>query len=285
MKALSRQLLRAAIRPRGPYRRAEPGPHLGGARAGVGGSRQGGPEPGRGDDQPAVPEQHNTLFGVGPDDDVANVLNIQPVIPFTVGDWNIINRTIVPVIYLPDVTAGLPELPEGISGGETFGLGDINHSVYFSPADSGPVIWGIGPSLTIPTATDEKIGTEKWSAGPAAVALAQPGPWVIGSLIRQLWSFAGDDDRQNVSQLLIQPFVNYNMEDGWYLVSSPIVTANWEADSDDTWTVPAGGGFGRIFRIGDQPINAQLAAYYNVAKPTGGADWQLRAQVQLLFPK
>src|SRR5690606_4309199 len=174
----------------------------------------------------SLPFQNNTLFGVGPDDDTANVLNIQPVIPFTLGDWNIINRTIVPVIYLPDVTAGLPELPEGISGGETFGLGDVNHSVYFSPADSGPVIWGIGPSLTIPSATDEKIGTEKWSAGPAAVALAQPGPWVIGSLVRQLWSFAGDGDRQDVSQLLIQPFVNYNMAAGWYLVSSPIMTGH-----------------------------------------------------------
>jgi hypothetical protein len=256
---------------------------IGRACAGPGGSRQGGAEPGRGDDQPAVPE--HTLFGVGPDDDVANVLNIQPVIPSTVGDWNIINRTIVPVIYLPDVTAGLPELPEGISGGETFGLGDLNHSVYFSPADSGPVIWGIGPSLTIPTATDEKIGTEKWSAGPAAVALAQPGPWVLGSLIRQLWSFAGDDDRQDVSQLLIQPFVNYNMADGWYLVSSPIVTANWEADSDDTWTVPLGVGFGRIFRIGNQPLNAQLQGFYNVEHPQFGPEWIMRFQLQFLFPK
>ena len=182
----------------------------------------------------SLPFQNNTLFGVGPDDDVANVLNIQPVIPFTVGDWNIINRTIAPLIYLPDVTSGLPELPEGVNGGSTFGLGDINTSFYFSPAKPGPIIWGIGPSLTVPSATDENIGSEKWSAGPAAVALAQPGPWVIGSLVRQLWSFAGDSDRQDVSQLLIQPFVNYNMADGWYLSSSPIITANWEADSDDT---------------------------------------------------
>ena len=126
------------------------------------------------------------------------------MIPFTIGDWNIINRTIVPLIYLPDVTSGLPELPAGVDRGDTFGLGDINHSIYFSPADSGPVIWGVGPSLTIPTATSDNIGTEKWSAGPAAVALAQPGPWVVGSLVRQLWSFAGDGD-QDVSQLLIQP--------------------------------------------------------------------------------
>jgi hypothetical protein len=233
----------------------------------------------------SLPFQNNTLFGVGPDDDVANVLNIQPVIPFTVGKWNIINRTIVPLIYLPDVTSGLPELPEGVNGGSTFGLGDINTSFYFSPAKPGPVIWGIGPSLTVPSATDQNIGSKKWSAGPAAVALAQPGPWVVGSLIRQLWSFAGDSDRRDVSQLLIQPFVNYNMADGWYLSSSPIITANWKADSDNTWTVPVGGGFGKIFKIGGQAINAQLQGFYNVEHPQYGPEWTLRFQLQFLFPK
>lgn len=233
----------------------------------------------------SLPFQNNTLFGVGPDDDTANVLNIQPVIPFTVGDWNIINRTIAPLIYLPDVTAGLPELPEGVNDGSTFGLGDINTTFYFSPATPGKVIWGVGPSLTVPTATDENIGSEKWSAGPAAVLLAQPGPWVIGTLVRQLWSFAGDGDRQDVSQLLVQPFVNYNFEKGWYAVSSPIVTANWEADSDNTWTVPVGGGFGKIFKIGGQAMNAQLQGFYNVESPKNGPDWSIRFQLQFLFPK
>jgi hypothetical protein len=207
------------------------------------------------------------------------------VIPFTVGDWNIISRTIAPLIYLPDLTSGLPELPEGVNGGSTFRLGDINQSFYLSPAQPGPIIWGIGPSLTLPTATDENIGSEKWSAGPAAVVLAQPGPWVVGSLVRQLWSFAGDSDRQDVSQLLFQPFVNYNLADGWYLVSAPIITANWEADSDNRWTVPVGGGFGKIFKIGDQPINAQLSGFRNVEHPQYGPEWIMRFQLQLLFPK
>lgn len=233
----------------------------------------------------SLPLQNNTLFGVGPDGDTANVLNIQPVVPITIGGWNIINRTIAPVIYLPDVTDGLPELPQGVDGGSTFGLGDINHSIYFSPAKAGPVIWGIGPSFTFPTATDRKLGSEKWSAGPAAVALAQPGPWVIGTLVRQLWSYAGDNDREDVSQLLVQPFVNYNMEGGWYLVSSPIITANWEASSDDTWTVPVGGGMGRIFKLGDQAMNAQVQGFYNVERPEFGPDWSIRVQLQFLFPK
>jgi hypothetical protein len=196
----------------------------------------------------SVPFQNNTFFGIGPDDDVANVLNIQPVIPINLGPVNLINRTIFPLIYLPDLTSGLPELPEGISGGSTFGLGDINYTGWLSPAAGGPVTWDIGPSISFPSATDEKLGTEKWSAGPSAVVVAQPGPFVLGGLVRQLWSFAGDDDRQDVSQMLIQPFVNYNLPEGWFLVSAPVITANWEADSDERWLVPLGGG-GRVFKI------------------------------------
>ena len=112
-----------------------------------------------------------------------------------------------------------------------------------------------------------------------------PKPWVLGALVRQLWSFAGDGDRQDVSQLLIQPFVNYNLPDGWYLVSSPVITANWEADSGDRWVVPIGGGAGKLFKLGAQPINSQLQAFYNVESPERGPDWSLRFQVQFLFPK
>jgi len=111
------------------------------------------------------------------------------------------------------------------------------------------------------------------------------GPWVYGGLINQIWSFAGDNDRADVSQMLLQPFVNYNMPDGWYLVSAPIITANWEASSDNAWTVPLGGGIGKIFTVGKQPLNASIQGYYNVQKPDMGADWTLRAQLQFLFPK
>jgi hypothetical protein len=112
-----------------------------------------------------------------------------------------------------------------------------------------------------------------------------PGPWVVGTLVRQLWSFAGDDDRQDVSQMLIQPFVNYNLPNGWFLVSAPIITANWEASSDDTWLVPLGGGAGRVFKIGPQPVSVGLQAYYNVEKPEFGLDWSLRFAISFLFPK
>ena len=123
------------------------------------------------------------------------------------------------------------------------------------------MIWGIGPSFNLPTATATPLGSAKFSMGPAAVALVMPKPWVIGTLARQLWSVAGPSNRPNVSQFLLQPFVNYNMEEGWYLVSSPIITANWEASSGNKWAFPIGAGIGKIFRIGEQPMNASLQAF------------------------
>ena len=120
--------------------------------------------------------------------------------------------------------------------------------------------------------------------GPAAVALVIPRPFLIGALVHQLWSVSGSSHQPDVSQLLIQPFINYNMEDGWYLVSSPIITANWEAPSNK-WAFPIGAGFGKIFKIGEQPMNFNLQAYDYVKSPAGGPRWAVRAQLQLLFSK
>ncbi len=129
------------------------------------------------------------------------------------------------------------------------------------------------------------LGSEKWSAGPSVVALTIQGPWVLAFCASNLWSFAGDDDRQDVNHFLFQYFINYNMADGWYLSSAPIITANWEADSGNKWIVPFGGGVGKIFKIGKQPVNAQVQGFYNVVKPDNGPDWSLRLQLQFLFPK
>lgn len=233
----------------------------------------------------SVPLQNNTFLRTGPDNDTANVLNMQPVIPLGVGDWNIITRTIVPLIYLPTVTNSLPDLPDADGGGDHFGLGDINVSAFLSPVSKGKFTWGIGPSISFPTATSDRLGTEKWSAGPTAVGLVIDKPWVAGVLARQLWSFAGESDREDVNQTLIQPFVNYNMQRGWYLVSSPVVTANWNNDADEAWMVPVGGGAGRIFTVGGQALNAQLQSFYNVERPNGAPEWSLRAQLTFLFPK
>jgi len=224
----------------------------------------------------SVPLQNNFNFGVGPNDATQWILNVQPVIPITLSeDWNLITRTIIPIINQPSPAPGVPS---------AFGLGDINPSFFFSPAKSGKLIWGVGPTFTFPTATDSLLGSGKWSAGPAAVALTMQGHWVVGVLANQQWSYAGWGD-QDVSALLIQPFINYNLPHGWYLNTVPIITANWEANSDDRWTVPIGGGVGKVQKVGKLPVNFQLGAYWNAVKPDNGPDWQLRFQVQFLFPK
>ena len=234
----------------------------------------------------SVPLQSNFNFGYGAKDapkgsGTQYVLNVQPVIPVTLGDtgFNLITRPILPILEQPDL----------IEGGQTWGWGDLQVQSYLSPAGSKELIWGVGPVLQLPTASDpDKLGTQKWSAGPGIVALTMPGKWVFGALATQLWSFAGDSDREDISLTTIQPFVNYNFDQGWYVSSSPIVTANWEADgSDNTWTVPMGGGFGRLIRLGKLPVNLQAQAFYNVVKPEDdpAPDWTLRLQVQFLFPK
>ena len=229
-------------------------------------------------DMISLPFQNNFNFNVGPHKQLQNVLNVQPVVPISLNDdWNLITRWITPVIAQPALT---------VDGDREFGLGDINPSFFFSPKrPTHGIIWGVGPTFVFPTGTDKTLTAGKYSAGPAFVALTMAGPWVLGVLVNNIWSFAGKSDRSDVNAMTLQPFVNYNFHGGWYLTSSPIITANWKAGHGDRWTVPIGGGFGRVFKIGSQPVNMQLAAYYNVAKPTGAADWQIRAQVQFLFPK
>jgi hypothetical protein len=233
----------------------------------------------------SVPFQNNTFFRVGPDNDTANVLNIQPVVPFNFGDWNVITRTIVPLIYLPSVTDSLPDLPNADASGDDFGLGDINVSAFLSPVSEGKFTWGVGPSVSLRTATSDRVGTQKWSAGPTAVGLVTAQPWVAGALVRHLWSFAGKNEREDVNQTLIQPFVNYNLPQGWYLVTAPIITANWEADKDNAVLVPVGGGLGRVFKASGQAINANVQAYYNAIQPDFAPDASLRFQLTFLFPK
>jgi hypothetical protein len=143
----------------------------------------------------------------------------------------------------------------------------------------------VGPSINLPTATSKIIGSGKLSVGPAAVGLITPKPWVIGVLAGQLFSIAGPNGRTDVNQTLLQPFVNYNLPDGWYLSSAPIITANWSADSSQRWNVPIGGGVGKIFKISGQPINTSLQAFDYVERLSGGPKWAIRFQVQFLYPR
>jgi len=224
----------------------------------------------------SLPFQNNTNFGIGPDDETQNILNIQPVYPFELSDnWNFITRTIIPVVSQPSIFTGK---------GRKNGIGDTTFTGFFSPAKAGKLTWGAGPVVLLPTATSDSLGADKWAGGISGLVLAMPGKWVLGGLVSNVWSFAGSG-QQDINLFTFQPFINYNMKGGWYLTTAPIITANWEADSDNKWTIPIGGGVGKIFRIGKQPLNGQVSAYKNVETPESGADWQLRLQLQLLFPK
>jgi hypothetical protein len=223
-------------------------------------------------------------FDYGAPNGEASFLNIQPVVPVTVGNWNLVNRAIVPLVDSPG-EVNVPGNPNPIPGDGSTGLGDINYSLFFSPVKYDKVIWGVGPSITLPTATSDQLGSEKWSAGPTAVALTQPKWGSLGILGRHLWSFAGDSDRADLNQSLIEPFVNYNLPKGWYLITDIIITANWDDDADERWTVPLGGGAGKLFKLGNQAMNARVEAYYNVEKPTTAPDWQWGFTIQFLFPK
>lgn len=234
----------------------------------------------------SLPLKLTVDFGAG--NGSAYFFNANPVIPVTVGDWNLISRALIPLAVSVDgKIQGTPSIPEGeATNNRRTGLGDINYSLFLSPADATNFIWGVGPSVNLPTAKTDALGSGKWSAGPTGVVLVQPGWGTYGGLVRQLWSFAGDSDRPNVNQTLIEPFINYNLPNGWYLITDMIITANWGAKkSSDRWTVPLGGGVGKLFKIGNQPINSRIEAYYNIEKPDNGPDWQTVFTFQFLFPK
>jgi hypothetical protein len=220
----------------------------------------------------SLPIQNNTNFGIGPDgDETQNITNIQPVWPFRLGNKvNLITRTIVPLISQPTVQ------------GQKFGLGDISFTAFFSPSKASKLTWGVGPVLVIPSATNYMPGSGTWSGGVSVVGLVMPGKWVVDMLLSNVWDLTGN---QKVNFFTWQYFINYNIAKGWYLTSAPIMTANWLAAPGDQWTVPVGGGVGKIFKIGKQNMNAQAQAFYNVVKPEFGPDWQLRLQLQFLFPK
>jgi len=229
----------------------------------------------------SLPFHNNTNLNFGPEKGTQNILNIQPVIPIEVNkDWNIITRTIAPIIWMPALT---PEI------GAKSGIGDIQFSALLSPASPGHLIWAVGPIVQLPTNSNAELGNKNWGLGPEFVILhlEHGDPWVYGAIINNVWSLTSNKQGGSYNNGLIQPFVNYNVPDGdgLYFNISPILTVNWNAPGSQQWTVPIGGGVGKIFHFDKLPVNAQIEAYYNVVKPDFGPNWQIRAQVQLMFPK
>jgi hypothetical protein len=231
----------------------------------------------------SVPVQENWNFGIGPNDRIQNVMNIQPVIPVSMGkDWNLIIRWITPVIYQP---VDVPQASGRAVQTGYYGLGDMQPAFFISPK-KGKVIWGAGPQFLLPTATKTGIlGQGKFGMGPAAVVLVQPTKWTLGFLVNNVWSVAGNDNFPAVNQFLLQYFINYNLPKGWYITWQPTLTANWKATNGGRWVVPLGGGIGRIMRLGAQPVNLTAQFYGNAVHPPGASPWSMRLQIAFLFPK
>jgi hypothetical protein len=222
----------------------------------------------------SLPFQANYNRGVGEHERTFFNLNIQPVIPYPGEKWNIITRTIIPVNSAP-----LGEIDS------VAGFGDTSFSLFFSPAKASSLTWGVGPALTIPSASNpEVLGTGKLSLGPTGVLFLGLGKWTMGAVASQVWSVAGNSDRDDVSFFFAQWFLNFNIGKGWAVGTAPILTANWKADPGNQWVIPWGLQVSKVTRFGSRPVNILLGYYNNSTHPEGGADSQVRFQVNLLYP-
>jgi hypothetical protein len=231
----------------------------------------------------SVPVQENWNFGIEPGSRIQNVLNVQPVIPIGVAkDWNLIVRWITPVVYQP---VSVPQDPGHAVQNGYYGLGDMQPTFWLTPKQS-KVIWGVGPQLLLPTATKTGIlGQGKFGVGPSVLVLVQPGKWTVGGLSNNVWSVAGHADLPDVNQFLLQYFANYNLTKGWYLSWNPTLTADWQMTNGGRWTVPMGGGIGRIMKLGAQPVNVGMQFYGNAVHPPNASPWSMRVQITFLYPK
>jgi hypothetical protein len=222
----------------------------------------------------SLPFQFNFNSGGDLEDQTSLNLNFQPVIPIKLNPrWSLIARTIVPI----------NSAPVGVNA-RSSGVGDVQEQLYITPAVPGKIIWGIGPMLSLPTATADASRTGSWAMGPGAVILAMHGHWVYGGLIQQFWTMADTGGDPEINQFVLQPFLNYNFGQGWALGFGPIITANWNAASDQEWTVPLGLGISRTTVFNGRPIQLGIQYYHNVIRPDGSPSTQLRMIVSLLYP-
>ena len=206
----------------------------------------------------SIPVQFNFNSGGDLGTQAYSLVNLQPVFPLSVNDkWNVIVRTIVPFASIP--------VP---AGDRAYGIGDIQEQIFFTPAKTGGLIWGVGPQLSLPTATNYLAASGQTALGPTAAALKMSGPWVVGAVINNVWRIMGDDTGPGMNQLFLQPFINYNLKRGWALSSAPAITANWNAPSGEEWTVPIGMGISKVDRIGSRPVSLG-ARHYTQLRPSG----------------
>lgn len=226
-------------------------------------------------DMNSVPFQFNWFTGGGLGEQTMSQTLIQPVLPLPLSkNWNIVSRTIIPVVNAP--------APDG---GRSKGLGDIQQQIFFSNTKKHKVVTGFGPLFSFPTSTNEAWATGQFAVGPAVVALMITKKWVFGGVANQLWRFAGSEATTPISLFFAQPFINYNMKRAWAIGTAPAITANWSAASGQEWTVPLGLLVSKVTFIGKQPISLNIQYYHNVVRPDAAGANQIRMQVSFLFPR
>jgi len=232
----------------------------------------------------AFPFENNFNYGYGPYTRLQYNLTVEPVFPIMLSqNWNLIARTIIPVLNQPSAA---PPTVCASPGGcpSTFGLSDVQEQLFFAPKTKpGELIWGVGPIFQFPTATPSTLGAGKWAAGPTALALVMPGKWVMGALVSQLWSVAGPSTQPSVNSFLIQTFLTYNLRGGWALSSAPIITSNANLPGTK-WTVPLGGGIAKTFKDGGQLMSVQVKYYTSVVRPLAAPQTNLQVWWTLLWP-
>ena len=230
----------------------------------------------------SLPFEFDSYQNVGEEDRTQNTILFKPVVPIDITEnWELVLRGIIPFIDQPD---------SGPIDGKT-GVGDIQLQTYFVPKKTNSLggdnfwTWGVGPVLQFDSASDDILGTGRNAAGIGGVFFSKINNWTVGALLNNVWDVDSSQTRGDVNLTTSQPFVNYNLDNGWYLKSGPVITYNHEADSGNKWTIPVGAGFGRVFNLGKQPVNLSVAAYGFADKPDGGANAQLQAILVFLFPK
>jgi hypothetical protein len=206
----------------------------------------------------------------------ATILRIMPLYGFpSFKNWKIINLDLVTIADAPGGVPGQPGNPNPVSGDRVFGISDLLHASFYTLVSKGKLTWGLGGLFMIPIASDPRLGSGKWSAGPAFRISYRTEKWNIGAFGGQSWSFAGDSDRKDVSQFIMRGAIRRQLSNDWYFVSAPIITANWNAPGEK-WLVPMGGGLGKVFNVWGDPWAFSVQGYYNVVKPVGAPDWVVR---------
>jgi len=224
----------------------------------------------------SVPLQFNWEQKVGTSELSRFILNVQPVIPFSLNDkWNLIFRVIMPLVGQPPLVAG---------GQPEFGMSDMTTSFFFSPKSKGGFTIGAGPVFVTPSTYSPTLGSGKYSVGPTVVALNQKGKWTVGVLWNQVWSFAGDPLRADVNQTFLQPFLAFQKTKTVTLTVQSETAADWKATTDN-WTVPINFLISKLSSFGTFPASYQLGAGAFPSHGTLGPQWKIRAAIVVLMPR